>query len=217
MRPEPTEVEAGISSLSRSVRIAVALLLLLVASCAPVRHLSDLVKPRFSIDRISSVSLSGIELMDIDSIDHLDISELASATMAFARGNLPLELAVHLKSENPLINRMRLTLLKLQWAAVINGREAARGELTEPVELPPGKISDIPIPLTLNMVDLFSGASMIDMFALALTYTRSADRHPVDFRLKIRPVVDTPFGVVEYDEMVIEPGAIAPSSRPDGR
>jgi len=188
-----------------------ALLLALLATisltgCATLQQVSTLSKVKFSLDRVSDVQLAGIDLTHVDSPDQLNMFQLARATLALSREDLPLDLTVHLKSENPMANKVAATLTKLEWTLILDGRDTVSGLLDDKVELPAGNATDIPVHLSLNMFQFFDEKPALDMLDLALAIAGENGRMPRGVALRIRPTIDTIFGPITYGrEILIEP------------
>jgi len=185
--------------------ILTATLLLLLSSCATLQQAADISSVKFSFDRVSSVRIAGIDLMNIDEINELNIFQIARATLAVSRENLPLDMTVHLKTENPLINQIATTLVSMDWTLMLDGRETISGTLNERITLPAGKAQTIPLRLSLNMVKFFNEKNALDMLDLALAFAGSGGSVPEGVALRIRPTIDTPFGLMRYREMLIQP------------
>jgi len=191
----------------RSLFTAGAAVLLLLASCATLQKGAvDLSSVKFSLDRVSSVRVAGIDLMNIRSMDELNMFQIARATLAVSRERLPLDMTVHLKTENPMVNRVAATLVSMDWTLMLDGRETISGTLNERVIIRAGESETIPLKLRLNMFEYFNEKSAMDMLDLALAFAGSEGALPEGVALKVRPTIETPFGPIRYGKAVlIEP------------
>lgn len=185
--------------------VLVLLLLLLPVSCASLKDVMNLAEVKFSFDHVSSVSVGGIDVMKIRSVREINMAKVARATLMVTRGNLPLELTVHIRTENPLINTVAATLVAMDWTLMLEGRETISGTLNERVTLPAGQTQTIPLRFSLNMVDFFSEKNALDMLDLALAIAGENGKIPKGVALKIRPTIQTPLGVIRYRETTIKP------------
>ncbi|MCF7821843.1 MAG: hypothetical protein K9M17_05295 [Mariprofundaceae bacterium] len=182
-------------------------LLLLLSSCATLQQGMELSPVKFTFDRVSSVRVAGIDLMNIHEINELNMFQIARATLAVSRESLPLDLTVHLKTENPMINQIAATLVSMDWTLMLDGRETISGTLNERITLPAGEAQSIPLKLSLNMFEYFNEKNALDMLDLALAFAGSGGSVPEGVALRIRPTISTPFGPMTYKEMLIEPHA----------
>jgi len=193
-------------SLNRLLLIMAIITPMLLGACATMRNASTLSQVKFTLDRVSAVKVAGIDLMQIDSPDQLNMFQIARATLALSRENLPLELTLHVKSENPLANKIAATLTRLEWTLILDGRETISGTLDDTVKLPAGDATDIPLRLSLNMFEFFNEKSAMDMLDLALAFAADHGRVPQGLALKVRPTIDTVFGPITYGKAIlIEP------------
>ncbi|MES0371792.1 MAG: hypothetical protein ABUK11_05885 [Mariprofundaceae bacterium] len=190
----------------RAFLIQAAAALLLLSSCATLQQGIDLTSVKFSLDRVSSVRVAGIDLMNIRSVNELNMFQMARAALALSREQLPLDMTVHLKTENPMINQVAATLVRMDWTLMLDGRETISGTLNEKIMLPAGEVQDIPLSLRLNMYEYFEEKSAVDMLDLALAFAGAGGSVPEGVALKIRPTIDTPFGPITYGKaLLIEP------------
>lgn len=189
----------------RFVMILSATVVLLLSSCATLQQAMELSSVKFTFDHVSAVRVAGINLMNLDSVDQLDMFQMARATLAVSRKNLPLDMTVHVKTENPLVNRVAATLVSMDWTLMLDGRETISGTLNDRITLPAGEAQTIPLKFRLNMFEFFNEKNAADMLDLALAFAGSNGSVPEGVALKIRPTIETPLGPMRYKEMLIEP------------
>jgi len=176
---------------------------LFLSSCATMLPMKDLSKVKFSLDRVSAVQVAGIDLMNIDTLDELNMFQVARATMAVSRESLPLDLTLHLKSENPLANQVAASLTRMDWTLILDGRETVSGTLEKNIALAAGEAEDIPLHLSLNMFKFFNDKNAMDMIELALAFASEDGQLPQGVALKIRPTIDTVFGPITYGKSIL--------------
>jgi len=187
--------------------ISIMFITLLLSACATLQQTHDLSKVKFSLDRVSAIHIAGIDLMDITSLNELNMFQIGRATLAVSRESLPLNLTLHLKTENPLVNQTSATLTSMDWTLILDGRETINGTLAEDVTLPAGEMQDIPLQLSLNMFEFFNEKSAMDLLDLALAFAGEGGGIPKGIALKVRPTINTPFGPITYRKpFIIEPG-----------
>ncbi len=189
----------------RSTMALAATMALLLSSCATLQQAMEFSSVKFTFDRVSSAKVAGIDLMNIRSVEEMNMFEVARATLAVSRKNLPLDLTVQVKTENPVINQIAATLVSMDWTLMLDGRETISGTFNERITLPAGEKQTIPLRLRLNMFKFFNEKNAMDMLDLALAFAGSGGSVPEGVALKIRPTIDTPLGLMRYKEMLIEP------------
>jgi len=179
------------------------LLLLSFSGCATLSQNNELSKVKFSLDRISDVRVAGINLMHITSPEDLNMFQIARATLAVSRENLPLNLTLHLKSENPLANRVAAKLVRIDWTLVLDGRDTVSGTMHNNINLAAGKSENIPLSLSLNLFEYFNEKSAMDILDLALAFAGADGQIPQGVALKVRPTIDTIFGPITYGKGIL--------------
>jgi hypothetical protein len=190
----------------RRLGVAIAMIAGSIFSGCATMSPVDLSQVRFSLERVSDVHVAGIDISGMRSAEELNPFQLARATLAFSRQRLPLEMTLHLKSENPFANRVAARLVSMEWTLMLDGRETISGSMDRPVRIPAGEVQEIPIRLHLNMFDYFDEKSAMDLLDLALAFAGEGGGIPHGVALKVRPVIDTPLGAIRYGTpLLIEP------------
>ena len=154
----------------------------------------------FSLDRLSNVRLAGIELTQIDSWDDLGFADAARLALAVTQKSLPMDFRAHLLAENPADNDTEARLLRMDWTLLLQDRETVSGVFENEVLLPPGQPQDIPLTISLNLVDFFEGSAQ-DLLELALSIA-GAGGAPKDVALRATPVINTPLGPIRYPQPI---------------
>lgn len=179
---------------------------LLLGGCASLPSSMDLSQVRFTLQRVSDVHVAGIDVSRVASVDDLNMFQVARATLAVSRGQLPLDLTVHIQSENPLANHIAARLVRMDWTLVLDGRDTISGTFDRPVEIAAGSEQEIPLRLSLNLVEYFNEKSAADLLDLALAFAGEGGGIPHGLALRVRPTVDTPLGPIRYGKpILIEP------------
>lgn len=177
-----------------------ALLLLGVSSCATLKQFAALSSVEFSLDRVSDLRLAGIDLGRIDSFDDLGFSDAAQLAVAVSREELPMDFRLHLLAENPSDNTTDARLVRMDWTLLLQDRETLSGVFDGDVLLPPGEPTDVPITISLNLVDFFEGSAQ-DLLELALSLAGQGGE-PKNLALRATPVIDTPLGPMRYPQPI---------------
>lgn len=175
-------------------------LLVLLSGCAALEALAALSQVRFSFDRISSVRLAGIDMMevreptDLTAIDALRIGRSIRDRVA------PLELVVDLSGENPEDNP-EARLVGLDWTFFLEDRETMRGGLSSALVLPPGATTPIPLSVEFDLLE-FVDDGLGDVIALTAALAGLTEERP-EVRLEALPTVDTRAGPIRYPRPLV--------------
>jgi len=193
------------------ISIAVAVLggPLAVTGCATLQQFAALRNVDFSLDRISNPRLAGVNLSQVRSYGDLAFADAARLALAVTQKDLPLDFQLHLRAENPAENATDARLLRMDWTLLLQDRETLSGVFEEEILLPPGQPRDVPIRISLNLVDFFEGSAQ-DLLELALALAGQGGV-PKEVALRASPVVETPLGPIRY------PSPITILSREVGR
>jgi hypothetical protein len=172
----------------------------LTPSCAALREVAALRQVDFSIDEVSNVRLAGVDVTSIRSYDDLGAGSAARVATAVLRKSVPLQFDLHLRAENPGDNAVNARLVRMEWTLLLQDRETIRGTIDRSIVLPPGEPRDIPITMSLNLLDFFAHNAR-DLVSVAVAASgRSGTRASV--ALRATPSVDTPLGPLQYPEPI---------------
>lgn len=173
---------------------------LLVAGCATLQQIAALRRVDFDIDRVAGGRLAGVDLGRVQSYDDLTAAQIALIGIAIARKDLPLAFDLHVSALNPADNQVTARLLAMDWSLFIEDQETISGSLTQTISLPPGQAVDIPIAMSLNLLDFF-GSQSRQLIDLALA-AAGAGGSPTRISLRASPTVDTPVGPIRYPQPI---------------
>ena len=191
MRNPPTARRSGIKFL-----LLAAGLLLTLSGCATLQQLAALRNVDFSLDRLSNVELAGIDLSRVRSYNDLGMADAARLTLAVTRNELPLAFQLHLLAENPAENTTTARLVQMDWTLLLENRETLSGVFDGDVQLPPGEPTDVPIAISLDLLEFFDGSAR-DLLELALSLTGQGGS-PKNVSLRATPTIDTALGPMRY-------------------
>jgi hypothetical protein len=180
--------------------VALALGTISIVGCSSTKEIIALRQVEFRFDGITDPRVAGVGLSRFHSYSDLTPLDLGRVGIAIARGDVPLDLTVHIEGRNPESNDVTARLVALGWTYLVDDREVISGHLDEAYTFPPGTPRDVPLLVTFNLMDAF-GDQRRDLIeiALALSGQRSST-HRVALRLD--PSIDTRAGRIRY------PGAI---------
>lgn len=179
-----------------------------VGGCQTLREITALGKVAFALDRVSDLRLAGVDLSRIDSYSDLSASDLGRLTSALLSGRMPMAFNLHVSAENPSDNTVQARLVEMDWMLLLQDKETISGRLDREVMLPPGQPTDIPLRMSLDLVDFVEG-SVVDLVELALAVAGDDRGRPKEIALRARPTVQTAIGPIAYPgEITIVSGTV---------
>jgi hypothetical protein len=172
----------------------------LLAGCATLQQLAALRDVDFSVDRVSDVRLAGIDLTGVRSYSDLGLTDTGRLALAVSQRELPMDFRVHLTALNPADNSVDARLVRMDWTLLLQGRETLSGVFADETLLPRGQPTDVPISVSLDLVDFFEGSAR-DLLELALDLSGRGGE-PTEVTLRAVPTVDTALGPIRYPEPI---------------
>ena len=189
--------------------LAVGVILLSTAiGCATLQQMASLRNVDFALDRVSDLRLSGIDVGSVRSFDDLSFLDAGRLVLALSRNELPMDFRLHLRAENPAENSTEARMVQMAWTLLLQDRETLSGVLENEILLPPGEPTDVPLAISLNLMEFFEGSAQ-DLVELALSLAGQGGA-PKEVALRATPVINTPLGPIRY------PGPITILSREVG-
>ncbi|MDT8368998.1 MAG: hypothetical protein RQ745_07305 [Longimicrobiales bacterium] len=125
---------------------------------------------------------------------------MARIVGAVERNELPLEMELQLRAENPASNDVDARLTRMEWALFIEDREAFDGLVEEEYLLEPGVPQRVPVLMSLDLVNFVEGSAQ-DLVRLALALA-GQPVEPMAITLQARPTINTPLGAMRYREPI---------------
>ncbi len=180
----------------RTHRLGLGLALVALSACATLQQFAALRDVDFAVDRLSDVRVAGIDLARVTSYSQLSLGDAGRLMTAVSQGRLPMEFRVHLTALNPADNSVDARLLRMDWTLLLQDRETLTGTFADETLLPRGQPTDVPISVSLDLMDFFQGSAQ-DLFDLALSLSGQGGA-PTDVALRATPTVDTALGPIRY-------------------
>ncbi len=180
-------------------RIVIALLsmvLLGAAGCATLQQIAALRDVDFSVDRLTDVRLAGIDLARTRSYSDLGLVDAGRLALAVSQGTLPMEFQLHLTAENPADNSVDARLVRMDWTLLLQDRETLSGVFANEMLLARGQPTDVPITISLDLLDFFQGSAR-DLMNLALSLSGQGGA-PTEVTLRATPTIETALGPIRY-------------------
>jgi hypothetical protein len=171
-----------------------------LSGCATLQQIAALRDVDFTVDRVSDLRLAGVDVSGVRSYSDLSVVDAGRLALAVTQGSLPTEFELHLTARNPVDNSVDARLVKMDWTLLLQGRETLSGTFADETVLPRGEATDVPISISLDLVDFFQGNAR-DLVNLALSLTGQGGA-PTQVALRATPTVDTALGPIRYPEPI---------------
>lgn len=184
----------------RHGRKLLAIGLTTLAGCATIQQMVALRNVDFSVDRVSDLRLAGVDVSGVRSYSDLSVADAGRLALAIGQGSLPTEFELHLTARNPADNSVDARLVKMDWTLLLQNRETLSGVFANETLLPRGAATDVPISISLDLVDFFQGSAR-DLVNLALSLTGQGGA-PTEVALRATPTVETALGPIRYPEPI---------------
>ena len=175
-------------------RFILACVALMACGCGFLRGSREPNPVEFKFDRISDVNVGGVTTVGKSSYADMSRTDVTTLTTALLGQNVPTTLVVHLQAKNP--NAVVAHMTKLDWTLYLEDRKVMSGRLEKPVELEPGKPTDVLVPLTFNAYGVAQNNTQ-SLFELGLGLD-GVSAYEKALRLDLSPTVDTDWGPVPY-------------------
>jgi LEA14-like dessication related protein len=160
--------------------------MLVIASCAQIQQLTNLVSCQFRVSTVDNVNLAGVNVEKIKSYSDLNLSDGIKLLGAAAQGTLPLSLTVNVEAKNP--NAQMAALNKLDWILLIDDVQMATGSTTQRVEVPPNGTGIFPIQVTSDLAQVLKGQSAQNIVNFGLNLAGYGSR-PTRITVKAKPTI----------------------------
>jgi hypothetical protein len=164
----------------------------LAAGCATLRGVSALREVDFEPDRVIGVRLAGMPLDGVRSAEDVSPAQVALVAAGALAGTVPLECEVIVRASNPGTNPVAAQILRMDWMLLLGGKDTVGGRVDRRYTIRPGETVEIPVHVAVDLADVVGRhAGTLIRLGVAIAQGREG---PVDLRLRLSPIVDTPLG-----------------------
>ncbi|MFZ1320450.1 MAG: LEA type 2 family protein [Ignavibacteria bacterium] len=177
---------------------------IIISSCSGVnKTIENAQRLQFKLGKVDGLDIAGVNLSNIKSLNDVNILQGANLLAAFASGKLPTTFTVNLIAKNPDTypggDAESSSLIKsLDWRLLIDNKNIINGAITQPITIPGvGKSATIPIPVTIDLLEIFQNNSYENIMNLALAIGGKSGTSS-RLTLKIKPTIDTFLGGISY-------------------
>ena len=165
--------------------------------------ISNAKRLQFKLGSVDNFNLAGVKLNNISSVSDLNLLDGAALLAAFTSGKMNASFTVNLIAKNPDTypggSKESSSLIKgLDWRLLIDDTEMLSGEIDKTITVPGvGQSTTIPIPVKLDMAQIFGNGGYEKLLNLALAIGGKSGNSS-RLTLKIKPTIDTFLGGISY-------------------
>lgn len=187
--------------------ILYSLIIFTFFGCGVIKDLTNLSRLQFKIANLESISISGVNINNKNSIRDFSSLEILRLSTSFIRNDMPLEFILNVQVKNPNADNVsqsnsNFRLSSFPWRLFLDGSEVLAGNISSPVDIPGNKgISYIPVGIKINLINIIKDKGYEGILNLALTIAQQKDR-PTKIELFAKPVVVTPIGKINYPDEI---------------
>ena len=178
-------------------------LIFLVTSCSVYETIVNLSRLQFKLGDVNNFELNGIDISGKSKLEDFNFQDLLKLTTAFSSGSLPVTFMLNVEAKNPNdgtggYKRTDANIKSFPWRLLVNDKEAVSGDINERIFVPgTGEITEIPIEIKLDLIELFKNKGYEDLIDLALALGGKKGSSS-KLTLYATPTVTTSLGDIKY-------------------
>ena len=178
-------------------------LIFLVTSCSVYETVVNLSRLQFKLGDVNNFELNGIDISGKSKLEDFNFQDLLKLTTAFSSGSLPVTFMLNVEAKNPNdgtggYKRTDANIKSFPWRLLVNDKEAVSGDINERIFVPgTGEITEIPIEIKLDLIELFKNKGYEDLIDLALALGGKKGSSS-KLTLYATPTVTTSLGDIKY-------------------
>ena len=178
-------------------------LIFLVTSCSVYETIVNLSRLQFKLGDVNNFELNGIDISGKSKLEDFNFQDLLKLTTAFSSGSLPVTFMLNVEAKNPNdgtggYKRTDANIKSFPWRLFVNDKEAVSGDINERIFVPgTGEITEIPIEIKLDLIELFKNKGYEDLIDLALALGGKKGSSS-KLTLYATPTVTTSLGDIKY-------------------
>ena len=178
-------------------------LIFLTTSCSVYETIVNLSRLQFKLGDVNNFELNGIDISGKSKLEDFNFQDLLKLTTAFSSGSLPVTFMLNVEAKNPNdgtggYKRTDANIKSFPWRLLVNDKEAVSGDINERIfVLGTGEITEIPIEIKLDLIELFKNKGYEDLIDLALALGGKKGSSS-KLTLYATPTVTTSLGDIKY-------------------
>jgi len=178
-------------------------LIFLIVSCSVYETIVNISRLKFKLGKVDNFQLNGIDISNKSKLEDFNFQDLLKLTTAFSSGSLPVSFTLNVQAKNPNdgtggYKQTDANIKSFPWRLLINDKETVSGNINEPVFVPgTGEVTNIPIGINLDLMELFKDKGYEEVINLALTLG-GKEGSSSKLTLYASPVIGTSLGDIKY-------------------
>lgn len=170
--------------------ISVVTISVIISGCTvsnQISQMATLALCDFRINSVSNVTLAGINVQTIRSMQDLSFSDAQRLLAAAASGTFPLAMQVNIDVKNP--NATAAGMNKLEWILFIDDIQMTQGEVNHSLYVPANNgVASLPIGVTIDLKKALQGKSLDAMINFGLNISGQGNK-PTRLLAKLKPTI----------------------------
>lgn len=177
-------------------------IVLFTFSCGTKSDVEAFKEAKYSLSGINEVKLNGVNVLNKKRPEDFSFGEAALLFTAFSDNNLSAYSSLGLNVELDENSRERsMTVTKLKWQLLLDGKQTLSGLVDEPVELRHG-LNTINVRTPIRISDENGKPGYNNLMRLVTLLTKSDGTSRPDIVLQIKPTIQTSVGPVEVPSFI---------------
>ncbi|MDO6388931.1 hypothetical protein Q4E40_02245 [Pontibacter sp. BT731] len=171
-------------------------------SCGTKSDVDAFKEAKYSLSGINEVKLNGVNVLNKKRPEDFSFSEAALLLSAFSDNNLSAFSSLGLNVELDEGSQDRsMTVTKLKWQLLLDGKQTLSGIVDEPVELRHG-LNTINVRTPIQIAEENGKPSLNNLLRLVTMFSESGGSTKPDVMLQIKPTIQTSVGPVELPAFI---------------
>ena len=169
--------------------------IIVLQSCDILQQMATFTKCEFKMNSLTDARLAGVDIQNKKGFSDLSFTDAANVTKTLLSGELPLSFNLNVEAKNP--NPTTAAMQKMDWIVYIDDIEITQGVVDQPVNIPPGSTTIIPVAIHLDLKKLFNNKTKNTLLNFAFNLA-DAGGYPTRVKLAIKPTINVAGVPIEY-------------------
>jgi len=184
----------------------------ILTGCAVSKQISEaktLGKCQYSITSADKITLAGIDVLQLKSLEDFDLSQSPKLALALLTKNVPLNLHINLNITNP--TKQLAGINEFDYKVLLSENEIFAGVWKERIEVQPNNNARVPMELNTNAYRFLTDIKARDAFVnMVENLSGKANTQPAKLTIKIKPTLGTGNSTINYPGYITIERAITP-------